>query len=145
MRIDVRDRGFKVGEGLRNYVGLRLMSVLDHLAGQVEGVTVRLTDVDVPGDGAERRCRMLARLDSSHEVHVEETGSDVYAAIDRAAERLAHGVRADRLRRETLRPHRGHSRAGAPQESVSSGRPRPLEGTEAPIGGTRIDSVTARE
>lgn len=123
MRIDVRDRGFKVGEGLRNYVGLRLMSVLDHLAGQVEGVTVRLTDVDAPGDGAERRCRMLARLASSREVHVEETGSGVYATIDRAAERLAHGVQTELLRRETLTPRRGYARTGAPQESVSSSRP----------------------
>ena len=82
MRIDVRDRRFKVGEGLRNYVGLRLMSALDHIAGQVEGVTVRLADVVAPGDGA--------------------------------AERLAHGVKGDRLRRETLTPGRGQARTGGP-------------------------------
>jgi len=112
-----------VGEGLRNYVGLRLMSVMDHLAGQVEGVTVRLADVDAPGDGAEKRCRMLARLASSREVHVEETGSGVYAAIDRAAERLAHGVKGDLLRRETLTPGRGQARTGGPQGSVGTSRP----------------------
>jgi ribosome-associated translation inhibitor RaiA len=98
------------------------MSVLDHLAGQVEGVTVCLADVDTPGDGAEKRCRMLARLASARVVHVEETGSGVYAAIDRAADRLAHGVRGDLLRRETLTPGRGQARAGGPQESVGRGR-----------------------
>lgn len=123
MRIDVTDRGFKVGEGLRNYVGLRLMSVLDHLVGRVEAITVRLTDVDAPGDAAERRCRMAARLASSREVHVEETGSGAYAAIDRAAERLAHCVQSELLQRPTLTPGRGRAGSGAAQESISSNRP----------------------
>ena len=122
MRIDVRERGFKVDEGLRNYVGLRLMSVLDHLAGQVEGVTVRVVDADTPGDGTEKRCRMLARLASACEVHVEEAGPGIYAAIDRAAERLAHGVERALLRRETRTPRRGQARTGGPQESVSIDR-----------------------
>lgn len=128
MRIDVRDRGFKVGEGVKNYVGLRLMSVLDHLAGQVESVTVRLTDVDAPGGGIAKRCRMLARLASSREVHVEETDTTLYSAIDRGAERLVHGVALDLLRQEALRPRRGHVRESAggvsgPQGPISINRP----------------------
>jgi ribosome-associated translation inhibitor RaiA len=91
MRIDVRDRGFKAPEGLRNYVGLRLMSVLDHLVREVDGVTVGLADVHAPKGGLDKRCRMLALLGTG-EVHVEETASDPYAAIDRAAGRLAAGI-----------------------------------------------------
>jgi hypothetical protein len=66
---------------------------------------------------------MLARLASSREVHVEETGPGVYAAIDRAAERLVHGVELDLLRRETLTPRRGQARTGRPQEPLASDRP----------------------
>jgi len=94
MRIDVRDRGVKSTEALRNYVGLRLMSVLDHLVRRVDGVTVCLADVHAPEGGINKRCRMLALLPSG-EVCVEETHPGLYAAIDRAAERLAHGVALD--------------------------------------------------
>jgi ribosome-associated translation inhibitor RaiA len=137
MRIDVRDRGFEVGDGLRDYVGLRLMSVLDHLVGQVECVNVRLADVDAASDGMGRRCRMLARLTSSREVHVEEADPGLYAAIDRAAERLAQGVARDLLGGETSRLAAGESRqAGvtwanresrSPSTRRSAGSPHSLE------------------
>ena len=90
-----------------NYVGLRLMSVLDHLVGRVEGVTVRLADVEGPEGLIGKRCRMLARLTSSREVQVEGTAPGLYAAIDSAAEGLAHGVALDLLRRTTIARRHG--------------------------------------
>jgi len=123
MRIDVRDRGFKPTEGLRNYVGLRLMSVLDHLVRHVEGVTVCLADVHAPEGGINKRCRMLALLPSG-EVCVEETDPGLYAAIDRAAERLAHAAALELGRREMTAAPLGQVRAGA----VEVARPRGLTG-----------------
>ena len=124
MRIDVRDRGFKPTEGLRNYVGLRLMSVLDHLVRHVEGVTVCLADVHAPEGGIDKRCRMLALLPSG-EVCVEETDPGLYAAIDRAAERLAHGVALELARPAmTAAARLGQVRSGA----VEVARPRGLTG-----------------
>ncbi len=123
MRIDVRDRGFKATEGLRNYVGLRLMSVLDHLVRQVDGVTVCLADVHAPDGGIDKRCRMLALLPSG-EVRVEEADPGLYAAIDRAAERLADGVALELRRREMTAAPLGQVRAGA----VEVARPRGLTG-----------------
>jgi ribosome-associated translation inhibitor RaiA len=98
MRIEVTDRGLKATEALRNYVGLRLMSMLDHLVRQVDGVTVGLADVPAPRGGIDKRCRMLALLAPSGEVRVEETDRGLYAAIDRAAKRLAQGVALERAR-----------------------------------------------
>jgi len=126
MRIDVRDRGLKATEALRNYVGLRLMSMLDHLVRQVDGVTVGLADVHAPEGGIDKRCRMLALLAPSGEVRVEKTDPGLYAAIDRAAERLAQGVAIERARQvrtgavEVARPRRltGISRAAQPMEST---------------------------
>lgn len=92
MRIDVWDHGFKGGRDLRNYTGLRIMSFLDHLVQHVQEVTVNIADVDPPAGGIEKRCRMLARLVPAGEVRVEGTHSGLYAAIDRAAERLADAV-----------------------------------------------------
>ena len=122
MRIDVRDRGFKATEGLRNYVGLRLMSGLDHLVREVDGVTVWLGDVHAPEGGLNKRCRMLALL-ASGEVRVEETAPDLYAAIDLAVERLAHGLALDPGLRVAPAPL-GQVRAGA----VEVARPRGLTG-----------------
>ena len=127
MRIDVRDRSFKAPAALRNYVGLRLMSVLDHFVPQVDGVTVCLADVPAgPEGGVDKRCRMLALLTSSGEVRVEETDGGLYAAIDHAAERLAHGVALEMARPMTARARLGHVR------QVAGARSRGLTG----IGGT---------
>jgi hypothetical protein len=91
MRIDVH-RGFDAAGSFRDYAGLRLMSALDHLVRQVNHVAVNLTHVQAPDGGIDTRCRMLARLAPSGEARVDETDSGPYAAIDRAAEELAHAV-----------------------------------------------------
>jgi ribosome-associated translation inhibitor RaiA len=122
MRIDVRDRGFKATEAVRNYVGLRLMSVLDHQVRQVDGVTVYLADVHAPEGGVDKRCRMLALLTSSGEVRVQETDPGLYAAIDHAAERLAHGVALELARPAMSAAARlGQVRPGAVEVARSRG------------------------
>jgi len=40
MRFDVRDRGFKVAEGIKKYAGRRLMSGLDHRVPRTDNVTM---------------------------------------------------------------------------------------------------------
>lgn len=102
MRIEVWDRGFKADKCVRNYAGLRLMSVFDHFARQVEGVTVCLAEVGLPDGGMEKRCRMVARLIAAGEVRAEDGHQGLYAAIDRAAERLAAGVALELQRRELM-------------------------------------------
>ena len=98
VRVEVRDRAFEAAESLGNYVGLRLLSVLDHLVWDVEGVTVVVADVSE--DMVQKRCRMLAQLTAAGDVAVEEKDAGLYAAIDRAAERLARGVALASARRE---------------------------------------------
>lgn len=131
MRIDVRDRGFKPTEALRNYVGLRLMSVLDDLVRRVDSVTVCLADVQSREGETDRRCRMLALLPSG-EVCVQETDPGLYAAIDRAAQRLAHGVALEQARRQMTAATRGQVRAGA----VGVARSRGLTGVSRTAGQT---------
>lgn len=110
MRVDVRNRGFKADDGLRNYVGLRLMSVLDHLVRQVNDVVVSLADVPARDGEVGKRCRMLARLAPSGAARVEETDSDLYGAIDRAAEELARAVAIDLAQGVTAAPSLGKLR-----------------------------------
>lgn len=92
MRIEVMDQGVQVSEAVRDYARLRLMSMLDHLARHVGHVTIYLTDVASSAGHTERRCRMFALVSTSGQTCAEAVDSAVYPAIDRAAERLAHGV-----------------------------------------------------
>jgi ribosome-associated translation inhibitor RaiA len=72
------------------------MSVLDHVARQVNDVAVSLADVPAREGEVGKRCRILAQCAPSGAVRVEQTDSDLYAAIDRAVEQLARDVTAAR-------------------------------------------------
>jgi ribosome-associated translation inhibitor RaiA len=106
MWIRVTDRGGEGDEGLKNYVWLRLLSSLGPLERQVRGVAAALVDDAAPGK-TKIRCGMVALL-STREVRVEEAGADAYAAIDRAAQRLAQAV-------APLGPSRRLARSPAPR------------------------------
>ena len=95
MRMEIVYRGAQADLGLKRYVGLRLMSVLDQLEPDVELVTVLLDGVQKADGDAEatQRCRIVARLLSRAQVAVEHIDAGVYASIDAAAERLAELVR----------------------------------------------------
>ena len=112
MRFEIRDRGFKVAEGLRDYVGLRLMSELDHHVRQVDSVTVCHSDVDAPEGGIERRC--------------------LYTAIDRAAERLANGVALALARRSVASAPSRQLRGGA-AERPRTRRSQDIRGANRPM------------
>jgi hypothetical protein len=93
MRIEVWDGSCKADKGLANYVGLRLMSVLDHHVRCVDRVTVYVVDCDQRYGKTPSRCRMLAWLRPAGQVLVvQDTREGLYAVIDRTAEQLADGV-----------------------------------------------------
>jgi hypothetical protein len=95
MTIEVWDGPCKADKGLANYVGLRLMSVLDHQVRRIERVTVYVTGADHRAGPTPRRCRMIAWLRPSGRVLVQDIREGLYAAIDSAAERLADGLALD--------------------------------------------------
>jgi hypothetical protein len=122
MRIEVFDRGGQVSEPVRNYVGLRLMSVLDQLVRQVNGVLVSIADVDTSDGEIGKRCRMVALLSPSGAAPVEKTESGLYAAIDRAAEELAHVVADELARREMTTQSLGRVRSAVATLALAPGR-----------------------
>ncbi len=134
MRIEVRERGVDAHEAVRNYVGLRLMSVLDYRVRRVESVIVSVTDAARTVEGAQTRCRMLAQLVPSGEVRVEEVDSRLHDAIDRAAERLSVAVDEASRGRSAL-PLRGPARSCS---VVPSRRDERVSASSAPMGRMRI-------
>jgi ribosome hibernation promoting factor len=92
MKIEVRGRGFRVTQALREHLEKRLRFALDRVAPRVEAVTGVLRDVNGPRGGVDKHCEMRARLLGAREVRVRERDHDLYRAIARAAGALGRGV-----------------------------------------------------
>jgi len=70
-------------------------------------VVVRLGDCNGPRGGADKFCKIQVLLEHAPPVLIEDTGADLYAVIDRAAERAGRNVAKNLGRlRENVRPAR---------------------------------------
>jgi len=114
MRIHVRSRGFELTDALRAHAERRLLFAVGRFGRRLQSVTVRIDDVNGPRGGADKRCQILARLTPWGDVRVEERDGDLYAAIDRATDRLDRAVaRAMERRREMRLLPKTHGEKGA--------------------------------
>lgn len=109
MRIEIQARGFELTEALRQHTERRLQFAIGWAGHNVRTVNVRLSDINGPRGGNDKRCRIMIPLPGGQDVVIEDTESDLYVAIDRAADRAERSL-ARRLERS--REHR-HVRIGA--------------------------------
>lgn len=103
MRIDIQASGLDLTELLRQHTERRLQFALSWADDDVRAIAVRLSDINGPRGGNDKRCRIKITLSGTNEVVIEDAESDLYVAIDRAADRTERAV-ARRL--ERLREHR---------------------------------------
>jgi ribosome-associated translation inhibitor RaiA len=104
LSINVHGYGIDVSPEISGLVERRLSFALSRFGGRVRAVSVRLVDLNGPRGGIDKRCSMQARLAPRGSVRVEHTDSQLPAAVDRAATRLAQAVaRALERRREGAR------------------------------------------
>lgn len=87
MNIQIHAQDFTLTEGLRDHVARRLAYALNHGVDSVSRVVVRLSDVNGPRGGIDKRCDIEIRLKGSATIAIEDTEVDLYVAIDRATER----------------------------------------------------------
>lgn len=102
MRIDIQGRGFSLTAPLLDHVQRRLRFALTRSADRIKRVAVRLGDTNGPRGGADRFCRIQVVLEHAPPVLIEDAGADLYAVIDRAAERAGRNVakHLERLRED---------------------------------------------
>ena len=112
MRIDIKARGFDLTEGLREHAERRLQFALSWASGEVREVRVCLSETSGPHGGNDKRCQIKIPVEGTQNVLVEDAQSDLYLAIDRAADRSGRAI-ARRLQR--FREYR-HDRPGLPAE-----------------------------
>lgn len=114
MNVEIRSQGFNMSEALERYVERRLGFALRKFPRDIGRVTVRLSDLNGPRGGADKRCRITASVLPSPAVTLQAVEADPYAAIDRAAARLERALarsmgrtRESRRRRMSIRKPEG--------------------------------------
>lgn len=91
MRLDIRGRHLPLTPALLDHVTRRLRFALGRFDRSVRRVTVRLGDVNGPRGGADKTCHVQIHA-AQRPITIEELDPDMYAAIDRAADRAARAV-----------------------------------------------------
>ena len=105
MQIDVQTRHFRLTDALRSYTEWRLRFALTWADNRVQRIVVRLSDINGPRGGDDKRCHLLVVLSGLPDVVVEDIEADLYFAIDRAADRAGRTVMRKLDRMQTLRRH----------------------------------------
>lgn len=100
MNIEIQTRHFMSTQALNDHVQRRLEFALSARYRNIRRIIVRLSDINGPRGGHDKRCHIQISLPQQADVVVEDVQSDLYSAIDRAADRASRTVsrRLDRLR-----------------------------------------------
>lgn len=92
MSMEIRSQGFRMSDALHHYTERRLGFALRKFAKDIGRVTVRLSDLNGPRGGSDKRCQITAGVVPSQAISLQAVDADLYAAIDRAASRLERAL-----------------------------------------------------
>ena len=95
-----------VTEALRSHVLDRLQAALDQFDSSVRKVSIQLLDLNGPRGGENQAARVRVQLASAAPVVIEHRGTDMYAVVSHAADRVKNSV-GRILERRSERRH-GH-------------------------------------
>ena len=100
MRIDIQGLGFPLTAALLDHTERRLRFAFTRSGDRIKRVVVRFGDTNGPRGGEDKFCRMQVYLKHAPPVLIEDAGADLYAVIERVAERAGRNVakHVDRLR-----------------------------------------------
>ncbi len=87
MHIDIQTSDIVLNEGLAAHVEQRLLFALGRFQAHVARVTVHLSHINSPAGTEDGHCQLQIRLHGLPDIVAEDTETDLYLAVDRAAER----------------------------------------------------------
>lgn len=120
MQIEIQAMRFKLTEALRNYAERRLRFAFGATSNKVRGVMMRLADENGPRGGVDKRCSIRAIVSGIPPVVVEQYETDLYVAIDRAADRAGRAV--SRRLKTAMTDRREDKPAAAPAKRAQAQR-----------------------
>jgi ribosomal subunit interface protein len=100
MQIEIQTQNFSLTHTMRAHIERRLGFALSTCYRHVKRIMVRLSDINGPRGGKDKRCHLEVIL-PGQAVVVEDTEADLYVAINRAASRASRTV----MRRVRRRRH----------------------------------------
>jgi ribosomal subunit interface protein len=92
MRMIIHTSGFDITDALRSYTEQRLRTALGWANYQIRKLAVSLSDINGPRGGIDKVCKLQVQLANGREIIIEDAEADLYAAIDRAAERADRAI-----------------------------------------------------
>jgi len=92
MQINIQARNFSLTDALRSHAERRLRFALTCCDDHIQRVVMRLSDINGPRGGADKRCHLQVVLAGLPDVVIEDTEADLYVAIDRATDRAGRTV-----------------------------------------------------
>ena len=107
MQINIQARNFSLTDALRSHAERRLRFALTCCDNHIRRVVMRLSDINGPRGGADKRCHLQVVLAGLPDVVIEDTEADLYIAIDRATDRAGRTVVRKTGRQQTLLRHGG--------------------------------------
>jgi putative sigma-54 modulation protein len=87
MQLAIRSHGFPLTEALRAHVERRIRFALSHATARIRSVTVVLSDINGPRGGRDKACRVRVAIKDNPVMVIDDTETNLYSAIDRAADR----------------------------------------------------------
>lgn len=87
MQIDIQAHYFSLTDALRSHAEQRLKFALTCCDYHIQRIVMRLSDINGPQGGADKRCHLRVVLDGLPDVVVEDIEADLYLAISRATDR----------------------------------------------------------
>jgi putative sigma-54 modulation protein len=88
MHIDIQARGFELTDGLREHTIRRLSFATNWARDEVRRINVRLSDVNGPRGGEDKRCLIQIPLSGRPDIVIDDLETDLYVAIDKAIGRV---------------------------------------------------------
>ncbi len=128
MNIEIQTRHFMLTEAINEHVQRRLSFALSSRFQQIKRIIVRLSDINGPRGGNDKRCHIQISLPRQADVVVEDVQADLYVAVDRAANRASRTIsrRLSRLRRRARNSRDLRHRPlqdDAAEDSLATGEP----------------------
>ena len=87
-----RHANFSLTDALRSHAEWRLRFALTYFDNHIQRVVMRLSDINGPRGGTDKRCHIQVVLKGLPDVVIEDTEADLYIAIDRATDRAGRTV-----------------------------------------------------
>ncbi len=91
--VSIQARGFSLTQALKKRVQKRISFILGNVGNPVINVDVKLSDINGPKGGVDKKCQVFIQLKGHASVVVADTQNDMYYAIDRACSRALRTVR----------------------------------------------------